>query len=279
MGWGCGTISAMLTHPQIDPVALQLGPLAIHWYGLTYLAAFGLFLFFGLRRLQHPNYRGLSGDQAWRKQDVEDVLFLGVLGVVLGGRMGYCLFYKPAYYAAHPLEMFAVWQGGMSFHGGMLGVFAAMAWFAYSRRKPWLQVTDFIAPCVPTGLAAGRVGNFINGELWGRLADPALPWGMVFPGSGTHLPRHPSQVYQFALEGLLLFVVLWLYARQPRKTGQVSAVFLLGYGLMRFTAEFFREPDAHLGLLSLGMSMGQWLCVPMVLGGVALYAWASRRPD
>jgi len=267
----------MLIHPQIDPVALQLGPLAIHWYGLTYLAAFGLFMLLGTLRLKHSDYAALKGEAAWRKQDVEDVLFLGVLGVVLGGRIGYCLFYKPAYYAAHPFEMFAVWQGGMSFHGGMLGVFVAMAWFAYSRRKPWLQVTDFIAPCVPTGLAAGRVGNFINGELWGRLADPSLPWGMVFPGSGTDLPRHPSQVYQFALEGLLLFVVLWLYAKQPRKTGQVSAVFLLGYGLMRFTAEFFREPDAHLGLLSLGMSMGQWLCVPMVLGGVFLYGFASRQ--
>jgi phosphatidylglycerol:prolipoprotein diacylglycerol transferase len=267
----------MLIHPQIDPVALQLGPLAIHWYGLTYLVAFGLFLFLGMRRLQHPNYAGLSAAQAWRKQDVEDVLFLGVLGVVLGGRIGYCLFYKSAYYASHPLEIFAVWQGGMSFHGGMLGVLVAMAWFAYSRRKPWLQVTDFIAPCVPTGLAAGRVGNFINGELWGRLADPSLPWGMVFPGSGSDLPRHPSQVYQFALEGLLLFVVLWLYARQPRQTGQVSAVFLLGYGVMRFTAEFFREPDAHLGLLSMGLSMGQWLCVPMVLGGVGLYVLASRQ--
>ena len=267
----------MLIHPHIDPVALQIGPLAIHWYGLTYLAAFGLFMLLARARLSHPNFANLPGDQAWRKQDIEDVLFLGVLGVVLGGRLGYCLFYKPAYYAAHPLEIFAVWQGGMSFHGGMLGVLVAMAWFAHSRQRPWLQVTDFIAPCVPTGLAAGRVGNFINGELWGRLADPTLPWAMVFPGSGTDLPRHPSQVYQFALEGLLLFVVLWWYARQPRKTGQVSAVFLLGYGLMRFTAEFFREPDAHLGLLSLGMSMGQWLCVPMVMGGVGLYVWASRR--
>ena len=270
----------MLIHPQIDPVALQLGPLAIHWYGLTYLAAFGLFLLLGQQRLKHPNYVGLQGDAAWRKQDVEDVLFLGVLGVVLGGRLGYCLFYKPAYYVSHPLEIFAVWQGGMSFHGGMLGVLVAMAWFAHTRHKSWLQVTDFIAPCVPTGLAAGRVGNFINGELWGRLADPSLPWAMVFPGSGTNLPRHPSQVYQFALEGLLLFAVLWWYARAPRKTGQVSAVFLLGYGLMRFIAEFFREPDAHLGLLSLGMSMGQWLCVPMLLGGVVLYLGASvRRPS
>jgi phosphatidylglycerol:prolipoprotein diacylglycerol transferase len=256
----------MLTHPQIDPVALQLGPVAVHWYGLTYLAAFGLFMFLGLLRLRHPGFARLQGDQAWHRQDVEDILFLGVMGVVLGGRIGYCLFYKPLYYLGNPLEIAAVWQGGMSFHGGLLGVIVAMGWFARSRQRPCLQVMDFVAPCVPTGLAAGRVGNFINGELWGRLADPELPWGMVFRGAGD-LPRHPSQVYQFLLEGLLLFVLLWLYARKDRPVGQVSGAFLLGYGLLRFTAEFFREPDAHLGLLSLGMSMGQWLCVPMVLGG------------
>ena len=259
----------MLIHPQIDPVALQLGPLSVHWYGLTYLAAFGLFLFLGLRRLRHPTFARLQGDQAWHRQDVEDILFLGVMGVVLGGRIGYCLFYKPLHYLSHPFEILAVWQGGMSFHGGLLGVIAAMAWFARSRQRPFLQVMDFVAPCVPTGLAAGRVGNFINGELWGRVADPELPWGMVFRGAGD-LPRHPSQVYQFLLEGLLLFAVLWLYARKDRPMGHVSGAFLLGYGLLRFTAEFFREPDAHLGLLSLGMSMGQWLCVPMVLLGAAL---------
>ena len=204
------------------------------------------------------------------------MLFRSVVGVVLGGRVGYCLFYKPAYYLAHPLEIFAVWQGGMSFHGGLLGVLLAMVWFARSRQRPWLQVMDFVAPCVPTGLAAGRVGNFINGELWGRVADPSLPWGMVFRGAGN-LPRHPSQVYQFLLEGMLLFVLLWLYARGPRKTGQVSAAFLVGYGTFRFIAEFFREPDAHLGLLGLGLSMGQWLCVPMVVAGVAMWVWATRR--
>lgn len=266
----------MLIHPQIDPVALQLGPLAIHWYGLTYLAAFGLFWLLGLRRLRHEPYASLGGPAAWSRKDVEDILFLGVMGVVLGGRIGYCLFYKPAYYLAHPLELFAVWQGGMSFHGGMLGVVAAMGWFAHSRRKPFWQVVDFVAPCVPTGLAAGRVGNFINGELWGRVADPSLPWAMLFRGAGD-LPRHPSQVYQFLLEGLLLFVLLWLYARRPRRTGQVSAAFLFGYGVFRFIAEFFREPDAHLGLLALGMSMGQWLCVPMILGGAGLWWWAGRR--
>jgi phosphatidylglycerol:prolipoprotein diacylglycerol transferase len=167
----------------------------------------------------------------------------------------------------------------MSFHGGMLGVLASQWWFARSRRRPWLQVMDFVAPCVPTGLAAGRVGNFINGELWGRFSDPALPWGMVFPGSGSMQPRHPSQVYQFLLEGLLLFVLLWLYARKPRKTGQVSGAFLLGYGVFRFIAEFFREPDEFLGILALGMSMGQWLCVPMIIGGAWLWVWATKRAD
>ncbi|MFM1925112.1 MAG: Prolipoprotein diacylglyceryl transferase [Pseudomonadota bacterium] len=263
----------MLIHPQIDPVALQLGPFAIHWYGLTYLAAFALFYALGTRRLAHLPFAQLP---QWTRRDIEDILFLGVLGVILGGRIGYCLFYKPLYYAANPLEILAVWQGGMSFHGGMLGVIVAMVWFAKSRQRPFLQVMDFVAPCVPVGLASGRIGNFINGELWGRVADPSLPWAMVFPGAGG-MARHPSQIYQFLLEGLLLFVLLWLYARKPRAEGQVGAVFLLGYGFFRFVAEYFREPDAHLGLLSLGMSMGQWLCVPMVLGGALLWLWAGRR--
>ncbi len=267
----------MLIHPQIDPVALKLGPLAIHWYGLTYLAAFGLFMLLGNARLRHQPFVSVQQPSPWARRDVEDILFLGVMGVVLGGRVGYCLFYKPAYYLAHPLEVFAVWQGGMSFHGGLLGVILAMVWYARSRQRPFWQVMDFVAPCVPTGLAAGRLGNFINGELWGRVADPSLPWGMVFLGAGD-LPRHPSQVYQLLLEGLLLFVLLWLYARKPRATGQVSAAFLFGYGVFRFIAEFFREPDAHLGLLSLGMSMGQWLCLPMILGGALFWVWCARRP-
>ena len=266
----------MLQHPAIDPVALQIGPLAIHWYGLTYLLAFALFWWLGVQRLRHEPFASLQGPQAWQRKDVEDILFLGVLGVIVGGRVGYMVFYQPAELLAQPLSIFAVWQGGMSFHGGLLGVVAAMVWFARSRQRPWLQVMDFVAPCVPTGLAAGRLGNFINGELWGRVADPALPWGMVFRGAGE-LPRHPSQLYQLALEGIVLFVLLWLYARQPRQTGQVSAAFLVGYGCMRFVAEFFREPDAHLGVLSLGMTMGQWLSVPMVLGGALLWRWASRR--
>lgn len=266
----------MLIHPQLNPIALQIGPLAIHWYGLTYLAAFGLFMFLGLRRLQQPPFDRLTKPGGWERKDVEDILFLGVLGVILGGRIGYCLFYKPVYYVSHPLEIFAVWQGGMSFHGGLLGVIASQMWFAFSRQRPFWQVMDFVAPCVPTGLACGRVGNFINGELPGRLADLSLPWAMVFPNSGTMLPRHPSQIYQFLMEGLLLFVLLWLYARRERSQGQVAAAFLFGYGVFRFIAEFFREPDAHLGLLSLGMSMGQWLCVPMVVGGAGLWWWFGR---
>ena len=267
----------MLIHPEIDPVALQIGPLALHWYGLTYLAAFGLFLLLGILRLRHQPYASMTGPAAWSRRDIEDILFLGVVGVVLGGRIGYCLFYKPGYYLAHPLEILALWQGGMSFHGGLLGVLVSQWWFAHSRRKPWLQVMDLIAPCVPTGLAAGRIGNFINGELWGRLSSPDLPWGMVFKDSGSLQPRHPSQLYQFLLEGLLLFVLLWLYARRPRKTGQVSAAFLAGYGVFRFIAEFFRQPDDFLGILALGMSMGQWLCLPMIMIGTALWVWAGRK--
>jgi phosphatidylglycerol:prolipoprotein diacylglycerol transferase len=267
----------MLMYPQIDPVALQIGPVAIHWYGITYLVAFALFMFLGIRRLRHEPFASITGPGAWSRKDVEDILFLGVLGVIIGGRLGYCLFYKPGYYLQHPLEVFFVWQGGMAFHGGMLGVIGAMLWFAHSRQRPWMQVADFVAPCVPTGLAAGRMGNFINGELWGRFSSPDLPWGMVFPQSGSMLPRHPSQVYQFLLEGLLLFALLWLYARKRRAEGQVAAMFLIGYGVLRFVAEFFREPDAFLGLLSLGMSMGQWLCVPMVLAGIAMWVYCGKR--
>jgi phosphatidylglycerol---prolipoprotein diacylglyceryl transferase len=256
----------MLVHPQFDPVALHLGPVHIHWYGLTYLVAFGLFLWLAGRRVQLPWF----AQAGWTRRDVEDMLFYGVLGVVLGGRLGYVLFYKPEVYLANPLEILAVWRGGMAFHGGLLGVMVAMALFAQRRGRPFLQVMDVVAPCVPTGIAAVRIGNFINGELWGRAADASLPWAMVFPQSGTMAPRHPSQLYQALLEGLLLFA-LWWYAQKPRARGQVAAFFLLGYGVLRFLAEFFREPDSFLGLLALGMSMGQWLCVPMVLAGAGLW--------
>ena len=272
----------MLVHPQFKAVAFEIGPLAVHWYGLTYLVAFGLFVALAARRVRQSPF----AEAGWTRQQVEDLLFYGVLGVVLGGRLGYVLFYKPGWYAAHPLEVFAVWKGGMSFHGGMLGVFAAVALYARRRGRRFLEATDLIAPCVPLGLASGRVGNFINGELWGRAADPRLPWAMVFPQSGTDLPRHPSQLYQVLLEGVLLFALLWWYARRPRAYadargapvwGKVSGAFLVGYGVLRFVAEWFREPDNFLGLLALGLSMGQWLCVPMVLAGVAMWARPVRR--
>jgi phosphatidylglycerol:prolipoprotein diacylglycerol transferase len=271
----------MLTHPQFDPIALDIPiplldkHLQIHWYGLTYLVAFGLFLWLARLRVKKPWYSGAG----WTTRDAEDLLFFGVVGVVLGGRLGYVLFYKASYYASNPLEVFAVWKGGMSFHGGMLGVAAAMAVFAWLRKRPFWQVTDLIAPCASLGLASGRIGNFINGELWGRAADPSLPWAMVFPQAGPQMtPRHPSQIYQFLLEGVLLFVLLWIYSRKPRGRGQVSGAFLFGYGVFRFIAEYFREPDSFLGLLALNMSMGQWLCVPMILAGAAIWAWGSRQP-
>ena len=262
----------MLVHPQFDPIAVQIGPVAIHWYGLTYLVAFGLFLWLASLRTAQPPFARVG----WTRRDVEDLLFYGVLGVVIGGRLGYVIFYKPGYYAANPLEVFAVWKGGMAFHGGLLGVLGAMWLFSRSRGRHFLEVTDLIAPCVPTGLASGRMGNFINGELWGREADPSLPWAMVFPQSGVNIPRHPSQLYQFMLEGLLLFVLLWLYSRKPRNLGVVSGAFLIGYGTFRFVVEYFREPDSFLGLLAFNMSMGQWLCVPMVATGILLF-WMGQQ--
>ena len=263
----------MLVHPQFDPVAIGLGPIQIHWYGLTYLVAFGLFLWLAARRAALPWF----ANEGWTRRDVEDLLFYGVLGVVLGGRLGYALFYKPGHYLAHPLEILAVWKGGMSFHGGLLGVIAALALFGRLRGRPFLQVMDLVAPCVPTGLASGRIGNFINGELWGRAADPSLPWAMVFPQSGSDLARHPSQLYQFGLEGLTLFALLWLYGRRQRAQGQVAFAFLFGYGVFRFIAEYFREPDSFLGLLAMNMSMGQWLCVPMIVVGAAAWWWCGQR--
>ena len=258
----------MLTHPQIDPVAIAIGPLAVRWYGLMYLIAFGIAFLLARSGIK----QGKSGNISLAVFD--DLFFFCVLGVVLGGRLGYVLFYKPGYYVSHPLEILAVWQGGMSFHGGFLGVLLAMLYIARKYQTRSLVLTDFIAPLIPPGLAAGRMGNFINGELWGRTTDVA--WGMVFRGAGP-LPRHPSQLYQFALEGLLLFLILWLYSVKPRPTGAVSAMFLIGYGVLRFGAEFYREPDDFLGLLAFNLSMGQWLSLPMILAGIAMLAWAGRK--
>lgn len=258
----------MLIHPQFDPVALQLGPLAIHWYGLMYLIGFLSLLWLGKWRTNRYPEAG------WKSSEMDDILFYGALGVIIGGRLGYCLFYQPAYYLSHPLEIAYIWQGGMSFHGGFLGVLAAMVFFARKTSKRWLAVMDFVAPLVPIGLGAGRMGNFINGELWGRTTDVA--WGMVFPQI-DNLTRHPSQLYQFMLEGVVLFIVLWWYSSKPRPVGAVSALFLIGYGSFRFLVEFTREPDSFLGLLSLGLSMGQWLSLPMMLAGIWMWRWAHRK--
>ena len=256
----------MLTHPNIDPIAFSIGPLAVRWYGLMYLAGFAIGWWLGARRIA-------NGQAPITRAQLDDLLFLIVLGVILGGRLGYVLFYKPGYYASHPLEIFAIWQGGMSFHGGLLGVMGAMVIAARRNGVDWLRLMDFIAPLIPPGIAAGRLGNFINAELPGRVTD--LPWAMVFPGTDG-APRHPSQLYQFALEGVALFVFLWWFSSKPRPRGQVSAMFLLGYGALRFTAEFAREPDAFIGYLALGLTMGQWLCLAMILAGAALLAWSRR---
>ena len=289
----------MLIHPNFDPVAIHFGPLAVRWYGLMYLVGFILAVVIARLRLRLPHVAA----QGWTARDIDDILFYGVLGTILGGRLGYVLFYKADYYFAHPLDIFKVWQGGMSFHGGFLGVTLAMVLFAYQRKRTWLQVTDFVAPMVPTGLAAGRLGNFINGELWGRVTDPTAPWAMLFQSSTNDdalwltshpqlaakwhlaevfaqyhmLPRHPSELYEIALEGIALFFVLIVFTRKPRPVGAASAVFLIGYGLARFIVEFAREPDDFLGLLALGLSMGQWLSLPMIIVGVVLLVWSYRR--
>ena len=263
----------MLVHPQFDPVALAIGPVQIHWYGLTYLVAFGLFLWLGTRRVRYP----WLVQAGWTRRDIEDLLFYGVVGVILGGRIGYVLFYKPAYYAAHPLEVLAVWQGGMSFHGGLLGVLAAMALFARRRDRTFLQVTDVIAPCVPTGLAAGRIGNFINGELWGRAADPVAALGDGLPAVGQRHGAPPVAAVPVCAGGPAAVRAAVVVCHASRaQTGQVSGAFLVGYGIFRFIAEFFREPDSFLGLRAFDLSQGQWLCVPMIAVGVWMWLWASR---
>jgi phosphatidylglycerol---prolipoprotein diacylglyceryl transferase len=258
--------SSLLIHPNIDPIAFSIGPLAVRWYGLMYLAGFAIGWWLGTRRIA-------KGQAPITRAQLDDLLFLVVLGVIFGGRLGYVLFYKPAYYAAHPLEILAIWQGGMSFHGGLLGVMLAMVVAARRHKVDWLRLMDFIAPLIPPGIAAGRLGNFINAELPGRVTD--VPWGMVFPGAGD-APRHPSQLYQFALEGLTLFALLWWFSSKPRPRGQVSAMFLLGYGVLRFVAEFAREPDSFIGYLALGLTMGQWLCLAMIAAGAALLLWSRR---
>jgi len=258
----------MLTYPDIDAVALYLGPLKIHWYGIMYLVGFGAAWWLGQVRARQPH-------TPLNQEQVADLIFYGAIGAVLGGRVGYILFYDFAAYMEHPLNMLKVWQGGMSFHGGLLGVLVAMWLYSRKLKLGFFVLTDFLAPLVPIGLGAGRIGNFINGELWGRVTD--VPWGMVFPHAGP-LPRHPSQLYQATMGGLVLFLILWFYSRKPRPTMAVSGLFLICYGCFRITAEFFRQPDPQVGYLAFGwVTEGQLLSLPMVIAGIIMMMWAYKR--
>ncbi|NDV18534.1 prolipoprotein diacylglyceryl transferase [Pseudodesulfovibrio sp. JC047] len=257
----------MLEYPQFDPVMLSIGPLELRWYGMMYV--FGILSGWLLGR-----YRASKSWNRMTPKLMDDFITWAILGVVLGGRLGYVFFYNAAFYFSHPLKIFAVWEGGMSFHGGMLGVLVAIFLFARANAMTFVEVGDFVSPLVPPGLFFGRIGNFINAELWGRYTD--LPWAMPFPGAGG-LPRHPSQLYEAALEGLVLFIVVWWYSAKPRPRGCVGALFLLGYGCFRFLVEFAREPDRHLGFVALNwMSMGQILCLPMILFGLGWLFYSYR---
>jgi phosphatidylglycerol:prolipoprotein diacylglycerol transferase len=262
----------MLIHPMPDPVAIAIGPLAIRWYGLMYLLAFALFIGLGRLRIRQPHIAAAG----WKAEHLDDMLFYGVLGVVIGGRLGEVLFYNPAYYFSHPLEIFAVWKGGMSFHGGFLGVMVAMAIWGRRHGRRLMDIMDFIAPLVPLGYAAGRIGNFINAELPGRVADATLPWAMIWPNV-DQLPRHPSPIYQALVDGVLLFIVLWLYARKPRPRLAVSGMFALGYGCARFFTEYFRTPDYEVHFPGFTISAGQMLSLPMIVLGLILLVIAYRR--
>lgn len=259
----------MLQHPQIDPVAIAIGPLKIHWYGLTYLVGFLVGWWLGRLRARKP-WSPITEVQ------MGDMLFYIALGVILGGRFGYVIFYNFSAFAADPLMLLRVWEGGMSFHGGLLGVIFAMWWFGRKVDRTFWQIADFVAPLVPVGLGAGRIGNFINGELWGKSTDVA--WGMVFRTAPDSLARHPSQLYQFALEGVLLFIVLWWFSSKPRPRMAVSGLFLACYGIFRFLVEFVRQPDPQLGYLAFDwLTMGQVLSFPMILAGAVLIVIAYRR--
>lgn len=267
----------MLIHPQPDPVAIAIGPLQVHWYGLMYMLAFLLFIVLGRLRLRQPHMVA----QGWRPEHLDDMLFYGVLGVVLGGRLGEVFFYDFArvlngYYFSNPLEIIAVWKGGMSYHGGFLGVLLAMGLWARKAKRPWMEVMDFIAPLVPLGYALGRLGNFINAELPGRIADASLPWAMMWPGLAE--PRHPSPLYQALVDGVLAFIILWWFAKSARPRLAVSGMYALLYGLARCFTEFFRTPDYEVSFLGITLSAGQMLSLPMIATGVILLALAYRNP-
>ncbi len=255
----------MIQYPNIDPIALDLGVVKVHWYGVMYLVGFTLVWYLG-------NYRCRLSKGEWTKEQLSDIIFFGAVGVLLGGRFGYVLFYQFDYFLQDPLWLFKIWQGGMSFHGGLLGVGVALYVFSKKWKKAFFDVTDFVAPLVPLALGAGRIGNFIGGELWGRVTSE--PWGMVFPNDPLQLPRHPSQLYQFALEGVLLFIILWLFSSKPRPQKVVTGAFLLGYGILRSIAEFFRQPDQQIGFIFDHLvTMGQLLSLPMIVCGVIFIYW------
>ncbi|MEX1032161.1 MAG: prolipoprotein diacylglyceryl transferase [Cellvibrionaceae bacterium] len=259
----------MLSFPKIDPVAFSLGPIKIHWYGIAYLCGFVSAWWVAVKRskLKHAPVR---------KEQIEDLIVYGALGVILGGRFGYVFFYQFDVFLSDPLWLFKVWEGGMSFHGGLLGVTAAMWFYARKRRIHFLSLMDFVAPSVPPGLGFGRLGNFIGQELWGRETD--VPWGMRFPQDDLGLIRHPSQLYEAALEGLLLFIVLYWFASKPRPRGAVGGLFLLLYGCFRFAVEFTREPDAHIQFDLFGwVTRGQLLSVPMIIVGAVVIVWAYQN--
>lgn len=280
-----------LAFPKFDPIIFSIGPVSLHWYGLMYLVGFVFAMWLAVRRASKPN----SG---WTKDEVENLLYAGFLGVFVGGRVGYVVFYNLPLFLDNPLYLFKVWDGGMSFHGGLMGVILVMAWFAHRTQRTFFQVSDFIAPLIPFGLGAGRLGNFINGELWGRVTTDT-PWAMLFPGSRSEdiaiatatadatllpllnqydvLPRHPSQLYELMLEGVVLFIILNLFIRKPRPMGAVSCLFLLSYGTFRIIVETFRQPDTQLGLFNGMISMGQILSIPMVVAGIMMMVLAYRR--
>lgn len=257
----------MLIYPHINPVALSVGPLKIHWYGLMYLFGFISAWYLACWRTKRFNL-------AWTQEQIGDLIFYAAVGIIIGGRMGYMLFYNTQQLINNPLSVFKIWEGGMSFHGGLLGVLIALMCFSRKIKKSFWSIADFVVPLVPLGLAAGRVGNFINGELWGRVTH--VPWAMVFPQVDMQ-PRHPSQLYELGLEGIVLFVVVWWYAAKPRPAGRVSAVFLIGYAMCRFIIELFREPDNQLGFVAFNwLTMGQLLSIPMLLIGIFVYFYARK---
>lgn len=256
--------------PVIDPVIVSIGPVALRWYGLMYLLGFLTAWWLGSVRAKKPG----SG---WTPEQVSDFLFYGFLGVVVGGRLGYVFFYQFGLFLENPIYLFKIWEGGMSFHGGLIGVLVAFLWYGHGQNRRFFEVADFFAPLVPPGLFFGRIGNFINAELWGREAGPDLPWAFRFPTDPQQLLRHPSQLYEAVLEGAVLFLLLWLFSAKSPPRMAVSGMFALGYGAFRFIVEFFREPDAHLGLQALGLSRGQWLCLPLVALGIVLVVVAYRR--